>query len=53
MMPEVKAGSLFVPFPCFAKQLACPSSTGVPCIGRVLLLPLLLVTQIKVQVAML
>ena len=50
-MPAVKAGSLFVPFPCFAKQLPCPSS--VPCIGRLVLLPLLLGVQIMVQVAML
>ena len=51
MTPEVKAGSLFVPFPCFAKQLPCPST--VPCIGRVVLLPLLLCTPTKVQPAML
>ena len=50
MMPAVKAGSLFVPFPCFTKQLPCPSS--VPCIGRFVLLPLLLQVATKVQVAM-
>ena len=47
MMLEVKAGSLFVPFPCFAKQLPSPSS--VPCISRILSLPLLLGMQTKVQ----